>query len=144
GAFLGVGVGRRIDGVAAAGAVDDRADVGVAVPPEDGGGEVGGGLDAGAGRIGEARDTGDGADGGPFIAGGRHVGDDRRADLLIGNCDGLVRRGQGGQGFVLEGDVDGVGSFLGIGVGRRIDGVVAAAAVHDDADVGVAVPPVDG
>src|SRR5205807_1919422 len=95
-------------------------------------------------RVGEGGDAGDGAEGHVLLAAGRRVGAGQGGQLLVGDRDALVGRGDGGQGVVLEGDGDGVGAFLSVSVAGSIDAVVATAQGDDRADRGGRVAPVDG
>src|SRR5439155_234935 len=143
GAFLDVGVRRGIDAVVAAAQRGDRARRRRAVAPVDGRSEVGGGLVANAGRVGEGGRSEERREGGACGSGCRQGGVGRSGDLLIGNRDRLAVAGDGRQGIVLHGDGDGVGPFVHIGVRRGVHAVVAAAGRNHRARGGGAVAPVD-
>src|SRR5262249_44118260 len=95
-------------------------------------------------RVGERGDAGDRPQRRPLLPGGGEVGGDWGGDLLVGDAH-CRRVGDSGQQVVFDGDGEGEGALLGVGVRRSADVVVAVACgTHRARRVGGAIAPGDG
>src|SRR5207237_5472097 len=81
---------------------------------------------------------------GRFVDGLRRPRAGQVGDLDLVDRDGGADERLRWRGLVLDGDGDGVGAFLRVGVRRRVDAEIIAAGVDHRAGGGGAVAPVDG